>query len=322
MSSSLVVDVLTDLLQRSRARGAAFSRTTAYGNWGLRFPGGAALAVHAVVDGEVHLWLQDPQRALRLVPGDIVLVRESTPHLVAHAPGAPFVELAEAMAAGAGVSRRIEVGDPAQPVSAAFFCGAYMFEGDLCDGLLEALPDTLRLRPASGSTLRATMDLLAREMLEEGPGQQTLLDRLLDVALVQILREHLTALRTDAPGWFRASADPRIGAALRALHARPEHQWTVAELAEHALLSRSAFARHFTELLGVAPLAYLADWRMALARERLRDTDAGLATIAQTLGYASEFSFAAAFKRHHGTAPGRWRSQARVGDAGAAVASA
>jgi AraC-like DNA-binding protein len=311
------VDVLTDLLERSRARGAAFSRTTAYGDWGMRFPGGTALAVHAVVDGEVHLWVKEPEHALRLLPGDVVLVREETPHYVAHAPGAPYIELAEAMAPGAGVSKRMVVGDPAHPTSAAFFCGAYRFEGDLCDGLLAALPDTLQLRPTSGSTLRATMDLLAREMLEDGPGQQTLLDRLLDVALVQILREHLTSLRTDAPGWFRASADPRIGAALRALHARPEHQWTVAELAEHALLSRSAFARHFTELLGVAPLAYLADWRMALARERLRDTDAGLARISQSLGYASEFSFAAAFKRHHGAAPGRWRSQARAGVAGA-----
>jgi AraC-like DNA-binding protein len=306
------MDVLTDLLERSRARGAAFSRTSAYGEWGMRFPGGAALAVHAVIDGEVHLWVREPADALRLLPGDVVLVRESTPHYVAHTPGAPCIELAEAMTPTTGVSKRMVVGDPAQPVSAAFFCGAYRFEGDLCDGLLAALPDTLQLRPASGSTLRATMDLLAREMLEEGSGQQTLLDRLLDVALVQILREHLTALRRDAPGWFRASADPRIGAALRALHARPEHPWTVAELAEHALLSRSAFARHFTELLGVAPLTYLADWRMALARERLRDTDAGLATIAQTLGYASEFSFAAAFKRHHGTAPGRWRSLTRT----------
>jgi AraC-like DNA-binding protein len=85
----------------------------------------------------------------------------------------------------------------------------------------------------------------------------------------------------------------------------------VAELADHALLSRSAFARQFTDLVGQAPLAYLGDWRMALARERLRDTDARLAAISTSLGYASEFSFAAAFKRHHGVAPGRWRSDAR-----------
>ena len=85
----------------------------------------------------------------------------------------------------------------------------------------------------------------------------------------------------------------------------------MAALADRALLSRSAFARQFTDLLGLAPLAYLNDWRMALARERLRDSDARLAAIATSLGYASEFSFAAAFKRHHGVAPGRWRGGSR-----------
>ncbi|MDQ6804189.1 MAG: AraC family transcriptional regulator [Actinomycetota bacterium] len=122
--------------------------------------------------------------------------------------------------------------------------------------MLDALPDTVRLAPAAGSTLRATMDLLAREMLIDEPGQQTLLDRLLDVALVQILREHFRTRLDDAPGWFRAYADPRIGQALRALHEDPAHPWTVAELGEHALLSRSAFARQFTDLVGQAPLAY------------------------------------------------------------------
>ena len=55
-------------------------------------------------------------------------------------------------------------------------------------------------------------------------------------------------------------------------------------LADEAALSRSAFARQFTELVGLAPLAYLNDWRMALARERLRETDARLAAIATLAG--------------------------------------
>jgi AraC-like DNA-binding protein len=312
MASSFVVDVLTDLLQRSGARGAAFSRTTAHGDWGLRFGGGAALAVHVVVEGEVHLWTTRPEHAVRLLPGDIVLVHEPAAQHLAHAPGAPCRPAAEVMTPGTGVSNRMRLGEPGDGRRATFFCGAYRFEGDLCQSLLACLPELLPMRPAAGSTLHATLDLLAGEMLRDEPGQQTLLDRLLDVALVQILREHFTSRDDAAPGWFRASADERIGVALRALHADPAHAWTVAELAEASALSRSAFARQFAELVGMAPLAYLNDWRMALARERLRDTDARLAAIATSLGYASEFSFAAAFKRHHGVAPGRWRGEART----------
>ncbi len=58
-----------------------------------------------------------------------------------------------------------------------------------------------------------------------------------------------------------------------------------------------------------APLQYLAQWRVAPAKERLRDTGDGLTAIAGSVGYGSEFSFAAAFKRHVGLAPGRWRAQ-------------
>ena len=135
---------------------------------------------------------------------------------------------------------------------------------------------------------------------------------MLDVALVQVLREQFASDVGAAPAWFRAMDDPAVGAALRALHSDPQRPWTVAELAAEASLSRATFARRFGELLGMAPLAYLTDWRMALAREQLRDGDAGLAAIARSLGYASEFSFAAAFKRHAGIAPGRWRAAARA----------
>lgn len=312
MSSSQSVDVLTDLLQRSRARGAAFSRTTGHGEWGLRFPGGAvALAVHAVVEGEVHIWTADPAQSVRLLGGDLALVREPPAQHLAHAPGASCRPSAEVMTAGTGVSDRIELGCPADGPAANFFCGAYRFDGDLHRTLLDALPPLLHVRPPAGSMLRATLDLLAGEMLRDEPGQQTLLDRLLDVALVQIIRDHFATGAAAAPAWFRASADERIGAALRAMHADPAHPWTVAELARRAALSRSAFARQFTDLLGMAPLSYLNDWRMALARERLRDGEDRLAAIATSLGYASEFSFAAAFKRRHGIAPGRWRRDVR-----------
>ena len=306
--TSWVMDVLTDLLQRSRARGAAFAHTTVRGDWGVRFPSGPRVSVHAIVAGEAHLWADAPEVATRLAPGDIVLVRESQRHHMAHLPGAACIPFGD-LPLDPTARRRFVAGDGPATV---FFCGAYDFEGDLCRPTLDALPPTFRLRPAPGSTLRATMDLLGREMLHDAPGQQALLDRLLDVALVQVLREHFTAADASAPPWFRASGDPHVGAALRAMHAEPARQWTVADLASEATLSRSAFARRFTEQLGVGPLAYLTEWRMALARERLRDSDERLAAIARSLGYTSEFAFAAAFKRHHRSAPGRWRTAKRA----------
>lgn len=304
------MDVLTDLLTRSRARGAAFARASARGEWGIAFPSVPGPTLHTVLEGQVAFWTDDPGDGLLLRSGDVLLVRPQTEQHLGQTPGAPCVPI-EDLAAGSP-DRQITIERPGNPDNAAFFCGAYLFEGDLSDGLLSSLPTTLRLQPAAGSSLRATTDLIAHELVQDEPGQQTLLDRLLDVALVQILREHFATNPGTAPAWFRASGDPHLGPALRAVHAMPEHPWTVAELAARASLSRAAFARRFNHELGVPPLTYLTDWRMALAREQLRDTNDGIATIAQSLGYASEFSFAAAFKRREGIAPGRWRSQARA----------
>jgi AraC-like DNA-binding protein len=310
MRSSHGVDVLTDLLQRSRARGAAFSHSTARGRWGVQFPGGGKLAIHGILGGEAFAWTDDASRSRHVLAGDIVLVRTPAKQFMAHAPGADVIPFAGHPSTGPpGGARRMEFGTGSGDPT-TFFCGAYSFEGDLCAGLLAGLPDLTVVRPHAGSSLRATMDVFAGELLRDAPGQQALLDSLLDVILVQALREQLAIDVQAAPAWFRAMRDPAVGAALRAVHADPARAWTVADLATEASVSRATFARRFTALLGVAPLAYVTDWRMALAREQLRDGDVGLAAVARSLGYASEFSFAAAFKRHHGTSPGRWRAAA------------
>jgi AraC-like DNA-binding protein len=81
----------------------------------------------------------------------------------------------------------------------------------------------------------------------------------------------------------------------------------VRELADEARLSRAAFSRRFHTLTGQPPMTYLTWWRMTLAAERLREPANSIHTVAADIGYTSEFAFSAAFKRHFGVAPGRFR---------------
>jgi AraC-like DNA-binding protein len=294
------VDLLYDHLMRARATGAVFARTVVMPPWGLRLGGSIQLAVHAVTRGKAWLWFDDPTSAVELLPGEITLVRGGPAHHIAHEPGADCLEPDDFRRQHA---QRAPVADHA---AAVFLCGAYQFSGDVCSGLLASLPPVLTLSSAIDEPLRDVITLLSRELTIAEPGQQTVLDRLLDVLLVLALRSDFRR-STTAPRWYRASADRRLRAALQAMHEDASHPWTVPELAALSGLSRAAFARAFRDTLGQAPLQYLTDWRMTLARDHLRAGELNLASIAAAVGYSSPYAFAAAFRRHHGIPPGAWR---------------
>jgi AraC-like DNA-binding protein len=59
--------------------------------------------------------------------------------------------------------------------------------------------------------------------------------------------------------------------------------------------------------VGMAPLEYLTQWRMAVACNTFRSDDANLAVIAERIGYDSETSFSAGSRRMFGQSPGRYR---------------
>ncbi|MFH7340790.1 cupin domain-containing protein [Streptomyces sp. KHY 26] len=296
------MDLLSDHLVRARAVGAVFARTVAEPPWGLRLGGAIQLAVHTVVRGRAYLWLDTPGRPVELTPGTVALVRGGPDHCIGHEPGTDCLEPEEFRA------RHAQAGPGDNPQATVFLCGAYQFTGDVGSGLLDALPQVMTLSAAIDDPLREVITLLSRELVHTEPAQQIVLDRLLDLLLVLAIRSHFRHSAT-APRWYRASADPRLAAALRAMHENAAHPWTVPELAAISGLSRAAFARVFREALGQAPMQYLTEWRMTLARDLLRADDLTLTQIADAVGYGSPFAFAAAFRRHHGHPPGTWRQR-------------
>jgi AraC-like DNA-binding protein len=299
------MDLLHDHLVRARATGAVFARTVAEPPWGLRLGGSIQLAAHTVVRGRGYLWLNTPGSAVELFPGTVALVRGGPDHYIGHEPGADCLGPEEFRV------RHAQAGPGDNPQATVFLCGAYQFSGDVGRGLLDALPQIMTLTPAIDDPLRDVITLLSRELVHTEPAQQIVLDRLLDLLLVLAIRSDFHRSAT-APRWYRASADPRLSAALRAMHESAARPWTVPELAGISGLSRAAFARAFREALGQAPMQYLTEWRMTLARDHLRAGDLTLAQIADATGYGSPFAFAAAFRRHHGDPPGTWRLRERA----------
>ncbi|MFB4278523.1 AraC family transcriptional regulator [Nonomuraea sp. MTCD27] len=300
------MDAVSQLLADVRARGAVFRQTIMRPPWALRMASGAPLTLATMLRGRAWI-VPDRHEPVPIGVGDIAVVRGDTPYTVADDPAAtPSLEVTSAdyCPGSEGVEQASRTartcGTPADG-AAVLVSGAFERKGELSERLLQALPAVLVV-PAEGGPY-PSVELVAGEVAADRPGQQLVLDRLLDLMLVSALRSWFGDPGADAPAWCRALDDPVVGAALRLLHDTPAHPWTVADLAAKAGVSRAALARRFTALVGEPPMSYLAGWRIALAADLLRETDLTVGTIARKVGYANAFALSVAFKRLRGTRP-------------------
>ncbi|HEY2242395.1 MAG TPA: AraC family transcriptional regulator [Streptosporangiaceae bacterium] len=295
------MDILADQLTQARARGAVFSVLRRISPWGLRFSGQRPLTAHVLTEGDG--WLEQPgQDPVWLRARDLVLMTAGPPYALVSAPGAATVPIADARQQGSGP-------EPGAGDGATILCGAYVLDGSVATSLLRALPRAV-IVPADGQdpAFAAAVALLCSQISRDAPGQQTVLDRLLDLILVFGLRAWWARNETEAPGWYRALGQPGLRRVLEQVHAAPQQDWTVPGLAGLAGMSRASFAARFRQVTGQSPGSYVTGVRMQRAEDALTRTNATLAEIAATVGYRNEYAFATAFRRQHGQAPGRWRA--------------
>lgn len=314
------VDVLSELLHRARATNAVVRKLIHRPPWSITFADQRPLAAVATLAGSASISLRSPDTprtpvTRTLGTGDIALVKgggytvaddPATPSQVVIRDGVKHVADAAEQAV-AGMAQRIAArtfGDR-QPGAIVMLHGIYELHGSAGDRLLDMLPD-LTVVPA-GARTRGPLELLSVEAERDEPGQDAVLNRLLDLVLVTALRSWGTETVPELPTWLTAIADPTIGAALARLHADPARAWTTATLAGAVGMSRAAFSARFTGLVGEPPMSYLTGWRMTLAADLLRDTDATVAAVARDVGYQNAFAFSAAFKRAYGHSPTTWR---------------
>jgi AraC-like DNA-binding protein len=140
-------------------------------------------------------------------------------------------------------------------------------------------------------------------------GGECMLSRISELMFVDVVRRYLETLPEGQTTWLSGLRDPYVGRALTALHEDPARDWTLEALAQVAALSRSAFAERFAEFVGQPPMQYLANWRMQLATNYLRNGTENIAAVANRVGYDSEAAFSRAFKKAVGAPPSEWREQ-------------
>ncbi|GAA0939561.1 AraC family transcriptional regulator [Nonomuraea longicatena] len=310
------MDALAGLLEGPRASGAFLLRIVLDPPWSIRVQDGSPLCLAVVLNGEAYF---EPEhgRPVRLRPGDVAIVRGPQPYLMSDGTTTPpqvivhpgqrcvtpeGVELRERMALG------VRTWGSNLDGSVQLLLGVYEEVGAVGQRLLDVLPPLLVVSEDMwDSTL---LPVLAGEATKQGPAQGVMLDRLLDLLLISVLRVWFDRPEAEAPAWYRAFTHPVAGAALRLFHEDPANDWTLARVAAEVGVSRATLAECFRDAVGTPPMTYLTEWRLALAADLLRQSDATLNAVARQVGYGSGFALSSAFKRVYGISPQAHRTTA------------
>jgi len=300
-------DPISDVigLLRPRAVGACLH---AAGPWAVRYEPFPHVRFGTVVRGQCWLSLEG-QAPVLLQEGDFYLLGNPPRYVIGSSLTVRPRSAKALLAASSDGALRI---GPASDEDTFVCSGHFSFDDPNASLVLDILPSLVHFR--AGDPRRRLFsqlsDLLVAELETEAVGGSLVLDRLAQVLFVHMLRAH--AAQPDRPiGWLSALRDDRIGATLRAMHADISYPWSLEELGKIAKMSRSAFSASFKEQVGRAPLAYLIDWRMAVARDALRRDTQSISELAFATGYESESAFSTAFRRVVGVSPRQFRDRLR-----------
>lgn len=303
-------DLLSAFLSpcRIQCRGTRPLRLTA--PWGLRFDESGP-GFFVVLEGECLLRIDAMTDDLPVHQNDLVVFTREADFAILDRPHSRLVPADQLLERTAVMAQPVQLGGGGKGVRLLW--GELVPADDYTRQAFALLPPLLVARgdaPEIAAGMGPLLRLFVDELEQHRPGGDLLVERVLQAMLVYALR--LTSFSLPAADGFMPSlAVPGLGLAVGAIHSRPEHDWSVRELAELAGLSRSKFAARFLEVLGRPPVDYLREVRMRLACQLLNESDFGIKEIAVKVGYATEASFSKAFARSCGCAPGEYRRAAR-----------
>jgi AraC-like DNA-binding protein len=322
------MDVLSDVLTAVRLTGAIFFDSTFRNEWVAEAPRASIIAervmpnsqyvfyFHTLLEGSCWVELIDtPFDPIQLHAGDVVAFPMDDAHVLCSTVG---------MRAEPDLAMYIHpvdhqlpyvINQGGGPESCHFVCGYLGCDTLPYNPFIGSLPRVLHGRAAAS---QEWLSHLVRHAVSETDrhhaGGETVLAKLAELLFIEVVRQHIDDLPRDSRGWLSGLRHPQIGQALRLIHGRPAHDWTIEQLAREVGLSRSVFAERFTHFAGIAPMHYLTRWRMQLASRRLELPGISVAQVGEEVGYESEAAFSRAFKKVVGTSPGSWRRERLSGD--------
>ncbi len=280
------MEILSDILSSLRVSGSVYFCSHVEPPWTKEFINKASAGFHLVRRGAC--WIQIGEQIDQLYAGDLVFLGPGVDHTLTSIPPPGNLPLS---------------GD-----STLLLCGNCSFENDELSPLNEIFNQVTIVREDELNKhpwLKSTFDQLSSEYMAQNPGNEIIVNKLTEVVLVELIRINFG--RQEEHSFLHALRDKRIKRALDLIHGSPEKPWTIESLAENVGMSRAAFAKKFTQLVGQTVFSYLSNLRIQKAKEMIATTSEFIDDIALNVGYESERAFTKTFTKFVGMTPKQFR---------------
>jgi AraC-like DNA-binding protein len=314
------MDALSDVLRIAQLTGGVFLHAEFTAPWCVAARAGPELCApflgptshvipyHYVASGELELAVEGGP-TFRLKTGEVAILPRNDFHKMGSDVGRIPVPAGEIIVPPEGCGLyRIRHGNGGAPTR--MICGFLGCDRQRGNAVIAMLPAVMKIgveEIGPAEWIRTTLEYAAGEIALGRPGSETVLAKLSELLFVEAVRRYVETMPKGQTGWLAGLGDPAVAHVLALLHGDINRDWGLEELARGSGLSRSVLADRFTRTLGMAPIQYLAHWRMQVAAHELKNSRASLSRIAELVGYESEAAFSRAFKKTFGTAPATWR---------------
>lgn len=174
-----------------------------------------------------------------------------------------------------------------------------------------ALDQFKRMRFAFSDPLGValTRQVLGELYAPRSPERDVYVGALVDALKAHMMRGPVNAGAAEIP--TTAFSSYRIHHIMNAILERPEGEHSVEELAAQAGVTPTHFCRIFKKATGVSPHQYVMKARLSRAQHMLEQSEASMATIADSLGFTSQSHFTRAFRQFAGETPSDFRKRGR-----------
>ena len=287
------MEALSDVIQLFRMQAHVYHNAQSCGNWLIDEYHLGNTSFHMVTKGDCRLDVPGELNTV-LNLGDLVLFPREIPHSM------------QPVGEEAGLEKIIPLDQAESIPGTGLLCGQACFNHSGSFHLLDALPSVFIVRYSENNEWSCLLiKLIVSESLNPTTASATILNRLSELIFIYAIRQHITDDQKTT-GILAIYSHQRLNKAINAIHAAPEKEWTLEDLAKISSMSRTAFVETFRNISGWTPIKYLTWWRMQLAWSKLTDGNSS-AEVAAQIGYKSEAAFSRAFKKHFGVTAGKIR---------------